>query len=484
MEKIISRLWPYLVLAVYLIVNIVLILHHENWRDEAQAWQIAKQCSLKGMFAQLKYEGHPCLWYLILMPFAKLGFPFAYMGFISLFFMGIAVWLILTRAPFSAPVKIFIVFGSSFIYYYPVISRSYCLIPPILACLAVLYPHRKEKPLLYGTALAFLTQTHIFVIGTSFVLSAVWGLEFLADCIKKRLSRKEAARYLAGLGLSLMSALFLICELAGSISSNNMVEVQLPSSLHSNLHRINAVGNWTVNGILGMGLNESVWKWILLFIALNLILLIWFSWKEGLIFTGIIISRMLMFAYIYLPSHQKSMILMHELIFILWIVMQKKGKRKLQKLYCGILLSVLSIASIDGYYSTIAGEMTWDYSSSKKMAAYIQESVPEDAVIITTSDSVATAAAAYLDERVIWYPVTETAITYSVWDDERKTEISYEEMVQRIRKEYPDAVEIYILCGESSNITDLDQYLAPVQPLYEVEAVGTDESASLYCVEL
>ena len=211
--------WPVLALLAYVGINLFLLSRHENWRDEAQAWQIAKNLGLGGLFAQLRYEGHPCLWYLILMPFAKLGLPFSCMGLISLAFMSVAAWLVLKKAPFSWPVKLVLVFGSFFVYYYPVISRSYSLIPPLLAVLAVLYPCRKEKGILYGAALAALTQTHVYMAGLSFLLSFFWLCETAADLWKQK-QPGENKSALAGLGLSLLSGLFLAWELLGSTELN------------------------------------------------------------------------------------------------------------------------------------------------------------------------------------------------------------------------------------------------------------------------
>ena len=130
--------WPVLAVFLYAAFQLFLLAHHENWRDEAQAWQIAKNLDLPGLFAQLRYEGHPCLWYLILMPFAKLGLPFVSMNFVSVAVMTGAAWLLMKRSPFGWPVRLALVFGGFYVYYYPVISRSYCLIPLLLAWLAVL----------------------------------------------------------------------------------------------------------------------------------------------------------------------------------------------------------------------------------------------------------------------------------------------------------------------------------------------------------
>lgn len=49
--------------AIYIITNFLFIANHEAWRDEAQAWVIAKNCNLFELFNVLSIEGHPCLWY-------------------------------------------------------------------------------------------------------------------------------------------------------------------------------------------------------------------------------------------------------------------------------------------------------------------------------------------------------------------------------------------------------------------------------------
>ena len=43
--------------------------YHEFWKDEWQAWFVAKDKSLPEIISFLNYEGHPALWYLFLKPF-------------------------------------------------------------------------------------------------------------------------------------------------------------------------------------------------------------------------------------------------------------------------------------------------------------------------------------------------------------------------------------------------------------------------------
>lgn len=43
--------------------------HHKLWKDEWQAWFVAKDKSLGNIFSFLYYEGHPALWYIYLKIF-------------------------------------------------------------------------------------------------------------------------------------------------------------------------------------------------------------------------------------------------------------------------------------------------------------------------------------------------------------------------------------------------------------------------------
>ena len=57
----------------YLVFNGMLLAGHELWRDEANVWLIARELSPLQLFKEIRYQGHPCLWYLLVMPLAKLG---------------------------------------------------------------------------------------------------------------------------------------------------------------------------------------------------------------------------------------------------------------------------------------------------------------------------------------------------------------------------------------------------------------------------
>ena len=71
-QKTKKNLFNIIIILTYAFISFLLIFFHENWRDEAQEWLLVKDLNIFELISQLKYEGHFALWYLILMPFAKL----------------------------------------------------------------------------------------------------------------------------------------------------------------------------------------------------------------------------------------------------------------------------------------------------------------------------------------------------------------------------------------------------------------------------
>jgi hypothetical protein len=68
---------PFLLVVVFVIFEFFLISHHAMWRDELQAWLLARDSrDVFELFRNLKYEGHPPFWHLLLMPLTRIfGFP-------------------------------------------------------------------------------------------------------------------------------------------------------------------------------------------------------------------------------------------------------------------------------------------------------------------------------------------------------------------------------------------------------------------------
>ena len=65
-----NHILPYILWLLFVcIIGYFKIAHHELWKDEWQAWFVAKDLGIKELLSFLYYEGHPSLWYLYLKIF-------------------------------------------------------------------------------------------------------------------------------------------------------------------------------------------------------------------------------------------------------------------------------------------------------------------------------------------------------------------------------------------------------------------------------
>ena len=69
--------------------------NHEIWRDEAQVWCIVRDLNFFDAFQMARNEGHPFLWYMVVMPFAKLGLPVEAMQIVGLMFVFASVFVLI-----------------------------------------------------------------------------------------------------------------------------------------------------------------------------------------------------------------------------------------------------------------------------------------------------------------------------------------------------------------------------------------------------
>lgn len=163
-------------LLVYAAAHLGMAIVHEPFFDEAEAWQIARSVTLKTLLLETThYEGHPPLWHLILMPFAKAGAPYELsLTLVSLAFMGAAVFLILWYAPFPRLVRLLLPFTYFYFYQYGVISRVYCVMTLAFVLLAMAYRQRNEKPGRYAAVLILLCVTLAYGVVFAGGLALVW----------------------------------------------------------------------------------------------------------------------------------------------------------------------------------------------------------------------------------------------------------------------------------------------------------------------
>jgi hypothetical protein len=158
--------------------SIIGILNHEIWLDEAHHWLFARDSnSVTDLYNNMRYEGHPMLWNLILFVFTRFSTDVMGMQIINVIISISAVALFLFYSPFNRAEKCLFILGNFILYEYTVISRNYAFLIFFLFLSIILY--QRKKYIALGISLTLLANTHLFglVIGSAMV--TLWLFEII-----------------------------------------------------------------------------------------------------------------------------------------------------------------------------------------------------------------------------------------------------------------------------------------------------------------
>ena len=160
--------------AAYVWVQLWCARWYDPWRDVSQAWCIVRDLSIPQIFAQLRYEGHPFLWYALLWPLAKLGLPFESILVLSTALMVGAAAVLVRFAPLPWYAKAACLFSVPFIYYLPTVARSYALAGLLAGSgVGLLILFRIHKNLKENLIIAAVIYFSGLAVGISFDLAGI-----------------------------------------------------------------------------------------------------------------------------------------------------------------------------------------------------------------------------------------------------------------------------------------------------------------------
>lgn len=187
-----------LLTAAFLCVAAIGTAGHEIWRDEWQAWMIARDsASLAQLLRNMTYEGHPPGWYLILFGLSRLTRAAAAMQAFHVAVAATSVYLLARYSPLPWIQKVLIAFGYFFVYEYAVIARAYALTVLALFALCALFPHRHRNPVPLIVSLAALALVSVYSMIIGIAAAGMLLLERATDPQRDRWWFRRA-RYGAG----------------------------------------------------------------------------------------------------------------------------------------------------------------------------------------------------------------------------------------------------------------------------------------------
>lgn len=158
-----DRRWAAILAAAFFCVAAIGIAHHEMWRDEWQAWMLARDSgSIMDLLANLRHEGHPPTWHLILFLLSRFTRSPVAMQAVHLAIATTSIYLVSRFAPLPWLHKVLLAFGYFLFYEYAVIARQYALGAVALFAFCALFPHRHRHPVPLFLALLALLSTSVY----------------------------------------------------------------------------------------------------------------------------------------------------------------------------------------------------------------------------------------------------------------------------------------------------------------------------------
>lgn len=417
-----NLLWTFL----YGVVTLFVVMHHEIWADEAQVWMLVKNLSVFGLFKHLVNEGHPSFFYLIIMPFAKLNFSIFAMQIICWLSSCAAVFLLLQFSPFNKIAKFAIISSAGFLYFFPVIARSYSILPFLVFLAAILYNKQKEHPILYALTLVFIANTHIIMFAFSFIL----GIMFLFKCfIKDKTFNKQCIVCAILIAFGFMS---VILQLHGTTSSNVFISIDF-NDLVSNTFKvfsqffINSYDNqypdlnrFMLPSIGVFAIFASIILYLIFFVTLFL--------NSKKLFCIAFLSIAFQFV-IYILGYNHWIFVTRIfcahiiMIFCFWVMLNNPDYKPAYRIFdkkfinCALALFFL-LTLLNGLkYSVL--DIFNNYSSAKDTAEFIEKNIDKNSsILITDNDPHSIALVYYLDKKYdIYSAMHQKYFKYVVWDE-------------------------------------------------------------------
>lgn len=430
----------FVLLFIWLFITIFTLFHHEIWRDEAQAWCIVRDLNLIDAFNMSRVEGHPFLWYLFLMPFAKLGLPVESMQIVSLMAVFIAMIFLFFKSPFNKLEKILVCFSAGMIYYLPIVARNYSLIPLFLFLTAYLYLKRFERPYLYAITIAFLSQTHLYMLGLCVILFLLFCYEsfkekqktnffplvllminflFIFFCFNQ--AQNENYALIDGINniLPLKSVVLLISQIF------SFQIINLIPALHKYFNSISLLLFLPFVGIIAYKFYRLNKKVFLIFAFSNIFMFYVFTHKY---FNGII--------------YQKSFLLFLVILFCYWLIKIEcvQKSKAIMIAFCGLFFISFLTSPI-----VLNQEIKYNFSGGKQIAKYIKTNLnTEDTFIAYGNPFVYSPISAYLPDKKFYNVISETYISFYTFKNNRNF----------LKAEFPQNAKYHIIHDEIQNLEE------------------------------
>jgi hypothetical protein len=431
---------------IFFFLGLIAILNHSMWRDELNVWLITRDSHSFGeLFYNIKYEGHPALWYLCLYLLNQFSSNPVTMQIFHLLISTGLIYIFIKFSPFSKLQKVLFAFGYLPFYEYLVISRNYAIGLLLIFAFCTLFPTRKKSYLSLSLILFILANSNAYCLFISVALGLTLIFEY---SISKKITQTFSASRANIIGsliiffLGIISSLAQLIPPADSTLQGGLSTWTLQFELKHLLIAITRIWNSYIVILLPATRNLDLAIFTILSLGLFVFALTLLLQKPVALFLYLLGTvEILLFTYVkFLGAARHYGHLYILLIVSLWIasyypksnvlirpilslprICQKAiiSWMKFVKKYKTNFIMVILYAQLAGGIVAFSRDLLIPYSASREAANFIKSQQLDKMFIVGSRDANVSPLCGYLN-RQFYYPERQGLGSFVLFNSQRK----------------------------------------------------------------
>lgn len=438
--------FPLFLTLIFFFLGLIAILNHSMWRDELNVWLITRDSHSFGeLFYNIKYEGHPALWYLCLYLLNQFSSNPVIMQIFHLLISTGLVYIFIKFSPFTKSQKILFCFGYLPFYEYLLISRNYAIGILLVFTFCTLFSTRKKSYLLLSIILFLLANSNAYCLFISLALGLTLIVEYSWG---KKLNQTLSASKANIIGSLIIFCLGIISSLAqlippadstlqGGLSTwtlqfefkhlltaitriwNSYIVILLPGSRNLDLAIFTALSLVLFAFALTLLLQKPVTLFLYLFGTVEILLFSYVKFLGAARHYGHL--YILLIASLWIASYYaKSNILIQPITSLPKIFQQAIFTwMKLVRKYKTTFIMVILYAQLAGGIVAFSRDLLIPYSASREAVNFIKSQQLDKMFIVGSRDANVSPLCGYLN-RKFYYPERQGMGSFVLFNSQRK----------------------------------------------------------------
>jgi hypothetical protein len=194
-------------------LSLIGVLRHEMWRDELQAWTLAKDSSsLADLWQNMGTEPHPMLWHTLLFFLTRITRNPVAMQCLHWLIAVASVYIFVRFSPFTMLQKTLFCFGYFPLYEYCAIARNYSLGMLLLFLFCVLMQRQSRNYIALACIIGLLGCAHYYDVPIAWTLLVVVAVDCVGSPHEREYLRNHRRTAVAAISIVGLCQVFVAAQ--------------------------------------------------------------------------------------------------------------------------------------------------------------------------------------------------------------------------------------------------------------------------------